>query len=134
MRFRHPLAWPQYYYLATPIFLAIDWFAGANLRAVGFAAFPTLRVVYYVVCSICGVIVRLFPAWSAPVTLVESTVNITALTISILTPLYTFDIESPHAALAPFPNIVLNFLIAGTAAMVTFYQSLYSLPGLRRSF
>jgi hypothetical protein len=127
MSFRS-LQWPQYYYFASVLFLLIDWLTDANVRAVGFAAYPTLRMVYYLVCLLCGMVVRLLPAWSAPVTLAESTVNITALIISVLTPLYTFDVENPSRLLVAFPQLVINFMISGTAALVTWYQSLYSLP------
>jgi hypothetical protein len=130
MPFR-PLAWPQYYYFASVPFLLIDWLAGANVRAVGFAAYPTLRMVYYLVCFLCGIVVRLFPAWSAPVTLAESTVNITALLLSVLAPLYTFDAEHPSQPFVVFPQLVVNFMISGTAAVAAWYQSLHALPGLR---
>ena len=130
MRFR-PLQWPQYYYFASVIFLLIDWQAGANVRAVGFAAYPTLRMIYYLACLLSGLVVRLFPAWSAPVTLAESTINLTALMISVLTPLYTFDVEDPSASLIAFPQLAINFMISGTAAMLAWYQSLYAIPGLR---
>ena len=130
MRFR-PLQWPQYYYFASVIFLLIDWLAGANVRVVGFAAYPTLRMTYYLACLLFGLVIRLFPAWSAPVTLAESTLNITALMISVLTPLYTFDIENPSGSLTAFPQLAINFMISGTAAVLAWYQSLYAIPGLR---
>jgi hypothetical protein len=76
-------------------------------------------------------VVRLFPTWSAPVTLAEGTVNITALLLSVLAPLYTFDVESPAGQLAAFPQLMINFMISGTAAVAAWYQSLYALPGLR---
>ena len=130
MPFR-PLQWPQYYYFATVPLLLIDWLAGANVRAVGFAAYPTMRMVYYLACLLCGMVVRLLPAWSAPVTLAESTVNITALMISVLTPLYTFDVENPSQPFVMLHQLVINFMISGTAAVAAWYQSLYALPGLR---
>ena len=130
MPFR-PLQWPQYYYFASVPLLLIDWLAGTNVRVVGFAAYPTLRMVYYLVCLLCGMLVRLLPAWSAPVTLVESTVNITALMISVLTPLYTFDVENPSQSFVAFPQLVINFMISGTAALLAWYQSLCALPTLR---
>ncbi len=126
-----PLQWPQYYYFASALFLLIDWQAGANVRAVGFAAYPTLRMIYYLACLLFGLVIRLFPAWSAPVTLAESTINITALTISVLTPLYTFDVEDPSGPLIAFPQLAINFMISGTAAVLAWYQSLYAIPGLR---
>jgi len=122
------LRWPQYYYFATVIFLVIDWVAGANVRAVGFAAYPDLRTVYYTVCFLCGMVIRLLPSWSVPVTLAESTINVTALLISTLSPLYTFDVESPSPSLISIPQLVINFMISGTAALIAWYQSLYALP------
>ncbi|MBH0181499.1 MAG: hypothetical protein HP490_07460, partial [Nitrospira sp.] len=104
MRFR-PIQWPQYYYFASIIFLLIDWQAGANVRAVGFAAYPTLRMIYYLACLLSGVVIRLFPAWSAPVTLAESTINLTALMISVMTPLYTFDVDDPSGPLIALPQL-----------------------------
>jgi hypothetical protein len=125
------LRWPQYYYFATIVFLVIDWVAGANVRAVGFAAYPTLRMGYYLACLFCGMAIRLFPSWSVPVTLAESTMNVTALMISVLTPLYTFDVESPSPSLVSFPHLVMNFMISGAAGVIAWYQSLYALPTLR---
>ncbi|MBI3356127.1 MAG: hypothetical protein HY038_05050 [Nitrospirae bacterium] len=132
MSFRS-LQWLQYYYFASALFLLINWLAGANVRAVGFAAYPTMRMVYYLVCLLCGMVVRLLPAWSAPVTLAESSVNITitALMISVPTPLSTFDVENPSRPPVAFPQLAINFMISGTAALVTWYQCLYALPGLR---
>jgi hypothetical protein len=43
MPFR-PRPWPQYHYFASVPLLMVDWLAGANVRAVGFAAYPTLRM------------------------------------------------------------------------------------------
>jgi hypothetical protein len=133
MPFR-PLYWPQYYYFASVPFLLIDWLAGANVRAVGFAAYPTLRMVYYLGCLLCGLVVRLLPAWSAPVTLAESSINITALMISVLAPLYTFDVEHPSQPFVAFPQLVINFIVSGTAALVAWYQSFYALPTLRACY
>lgn len=130
MRFR-PIQWPQYYYFASIIFLLIDWQAGANVRAVGFAANPTLRMIYYLACLLSGVVIRLFPAWSAPVTLAESTINLTALMISVMTPLYTFNFDDPSGPPIALPQLAINFMISGTAAMLAWYQSLYAIPGLR---
>lgn len=126
------LHWVPWYYLATIGFALIDWMAGSNVRAVGFEAHPGLKTVYYFVATLCGVLLRLFPTWSAPVTLAESTVNVAALMISVLSPLYTFDIEQgigPSTGLVP---LVTNFLIAGTAGTLAFYQSLYAIPSYRQ--
>lgn len=121
------LQWPPYYYAATIVFALLDWLAGTNLRAVGFADSPTLRTTYYAACLGCGLFAHLWPALAGPVTLAESAINVTSLILSVLTPIYTFDLETPNAALASYPEIVANFLISGSAATVAFYQSLYRL-------
>lgn len=126
-----PLWWPQYYSFASVGFLLIDWLAGANVRAVGFAAYPTLRMAYNVVCLLCGVVIRPWPAWSAPVTLVESTINITALMISVLAPLYLFDVGTGLGLPISFSQLTINFIISGTAVLIAWYQSLHTLPALR---
>lgn len=125
------LEWPPYYYAATIVFALLDWLFGANLRAAGFADSPTLRTSYYAACLGCGLLARLWPALAGPVTLAESAVNVTSLMLSVLTPLYTFDLEAPDPRLASYPEIVANFLISGSAATVAFYQSLYGMrtPG-----
>jgi len=83
---------------------------------------------YYVVCLLCGVVIRLWPAWSASVTLVESTINITALMISALAPLYPFDVGTGVGLPVDLSQLAINFMISGTAVLIAWYQSLHALP------
>jgi len=126
-----PLAWPQYYYAFTVVFALLDWLGGTNIRATGLAEYPGMRFAYYALCVGCALALRLAPAWSAPVTLAESALNITLLILSVLMPLYTFDPENATDLHATYPKVVANFLISGAAGTVAFYQSLYALPGDR---
>jgi hypothetical protein len=121
------LEWPPYYYAATIVFALLDWLFGTNLRAAGFADSPALRTSYYAACLGCGLLAHLWPALAGPVTLAESAINVTSLILSVLTPLYTFDIDVPDTRLASYPEIVANFLISGSAATVAFYQSLHGM-------
>ncbi len=130
MRFR-PLPWAQYYYAGTVAFALVDWLAGANVRAVGFAAYPGLRAFYYGVCAFCWWIARFAPAWSGPVTLLESSVNVGTLIVSVLAPYYVFALQGAPEHLASLPELILNFLVSGSAGVVAFYQSLYGWTGLR---
>ena len=128
-----PVAWAQYYYrMATPVFAALDFAAGANLRAVGFAAWPGLRVVYYAVCFACGVVSRARPRWSGPVAVVESTLNAATLVFSVLAPYYQAALDGNVQRLASYPELVVNFVLAGSVATLAFYQALYGLPGALR--
>lgn len=117
------------YYAATLAFALADGLAGANVRAVGFAAWPELRALYYAVCGLCGFVVWRWPAWAAPVTLLESSVNVTVLCASVLAPGWGL---APEAAAATLPQLLINFAIAGSAGTLAFYQSLWSLPGTPR--
>jgi hypothetical protein len=125
------LAWPRLYYAATLAFALADGLAGANVRAVGFAAWPELRALYYVACGLCGWVTWRAPAWSAQVTLLESSVNVTALCLSVLfAPWLCF--EGAPGAPPSLAQLLLNFLIAGSAGTLAFYQALWSLPGASR--
>jgi len=113
------------YYAATLVFALADWLAGANVRAVGFAAWPELRSLYYLACGLCWLVTWRAPAWSAAVTLLESSVNVTVLCASVLAPGWGL---APEGTLpAGLPQLVLNFGIAGTAGTLAFYQSLHAL-------
>lgn len=121
------LAWTRLYYAATLLFALADGVAGANVRAVGFAAWPEARAVYYAACGACWWMVWRFPAWSAPVTLLESSVNVTVLCAAVLfAPWLT--VEGSPAAPPRLDQLVLNFAIAGTAGTLAFYQSMSRLP------
>jgi hypothetical protein len=119
------LAWARAYYAATLAFALADWLAGANVRAVGFAAWPELRTAYYAACGLCWLVTWKAPAWSALVTLLESSVNVTALCASVLAP--GWGLAPEH--LASLPQLVINFGISGGAGTLAFYQAL---AGLQR--
>jgi hypothetical protein len=121
------LAWTRLYYAATLVFALADAFAGANVRAVGFSAWPEARTLYYAACGACWWVVWRFPAWSAPVTLLESSVNLTVLCAAVLfAPWLAF--EGSPAAPPSFRQLLANFAIAGTAGTLAFYQALWRLP------
>jgi len=121
------LAWTRLYYAATLAFALADACAGANVRAVGFAAWPEARTLYYLVCGACAWIVWRFPAWSAPVTLAESSVNLTVLCAAVLFAPW-LAVEGSPAAPPSFGQLLANFAIAGTAGTLAFYQALGRLP------
>jgi hypothetical protein len=126
-------AWMRFYYAATLVFALADWLAGANVRAVGFAAWPELRTLYYAACGLCGLVTWRAPTWSAPVTLLESSVNVTVLCASVLAPSYLFALHGGHESLPSLPQLALNFLISGTAGTLAFYQALARLGTPRRT-
>lgn len=119
MRARIP--WLRLYYAATVLFALADWLFGANVRAVGFAAWPGLRAVYYGACLGLALLMRWRPAWAAPLALLESGVNLVALHLAVLVPYFALaDAVSEHGTPgSPYgPGFLVNFLIAGTIATV----------------
>jgi hypothetical protein len=123
------LAWTRLYYAATLLFALADGVAGANVRAVGFAAWPEARTLYYVACGACGWVVWRFPAWSAPVTLIESSVNLTVLCAAVLFAPW-LALEGSPAAPPSFGALLANFAIAGSAGTLAFHQSMSRLPDI----
>ncbi len=121
------LGWARTYYAATLVFALADGLAGANVRAVGFAAWPELRGLYYGACCLCWLICWRAPSWSAPVALLESSVNVTVLCASVLAPTWGFALGASPQSLANLPQLVINFLISGSAGTLAFYQSMGSL-------
>ena len=128
----HSVTWARSYYAATLGFALADWLAGANVRAVGFAASPELRSLYYAACGLCWLVSWRAPNWSAPVMLLESSVNVTVLCASVLfAPYLGLALGASPESLVSLPQLAINFLIAGSAGTLAFYQSLARLPGTR---
>ena len=122
----------KYYYVLTVPFALVDWIFGENVRVVAFEGHPDLRTGYYVACIACAGVLHLRPTWSGLVTLGESTLNLTTLILSIFLPYYAL-IESVSrgeilAGNPITPNLILNFVIAGSAAVAAFH---WRLAGVR---
>jgi hypothetical protein len=103
--------------------------AGANVRAVGFEAWPALRALYYLACGLCWLVTWRAPEWSALVTLLESSVNVFVLIASLLARYYVFALQGAAAPVVSLPEHVINFLISGGAGTLAFHQSMSALAG-----
>jgi hypothetical protein len=130
-----PLQWPQVYYSLTLVFALLDWTMGANVRAVGLENAPVLRAGYYGACLLCAVVIHYRPLWGTPITLLESSLNVGVLVLSVFVAYYGMvdTIEGPEPFTNPIDGrFMINFAISGGAGAVVFYQSLHSL-GLQGS-
>lgn len=130
-----PLQWPQVYYSLTLVFALVDWTTGANIRAVGLDNAPGIRAGYYVVCLLCAVVIHYRPIWGVPITLLESSLNVGVLVLSVFVAYYGMvdAIEGPGPFTHPIDSrFMLNFIISGGAGTVVFYQSAHAL-GTQRS-
>lgn len=118
--------WLSIYYLATPLMWAVDIVWGLNLRTAGFASLPILKHIYYSLCCACGLALWYKPAWAPLVGAAESTVNILSLILGVLGPYYQFlgNVGASDAAPIHNPlsvNVVVNFVLAGSMACLSFY-------------
>ena len=127
-----PLHWPQVYYSLTLVFALVDWTLGTNVRAVGLDDAPVMRAGYYGLCLMCAVVIHYRPEWAAPITLLDSSLNVGVLILSVFVAYYGMidNIAGPEPFTNPINSrFMLNFMISGGAGTVVFYQSLSALEG-----
>jgi hypothetical protein len=122
------------YYAATILFVALDFGFHINVRAAFLESVPNLRILFYVVLFACFALVLWRPAWTNVVGLVESVVTLAALIINMAlrSMMITHDVLAPGAGPVTMAEIV-NFMIAGGAAYVSYLQGIKSLtsrPGV----
>ena len=122
------------YYAATVLFLLLDYSLDINVRIAFFAGNSEAKAVYYFVLFVCFAVVLWRPAWSTVIGGIESLATIVLLIISmyVRSVIYFPTIDGFEDPNYPGPVTVaeiINFLIAGGAAYVSFQQGLRSLVG-----
>jgi hypothetical protein len=120
------------YYAATILFVTLDFGFDVNVRAAFLESAPGLRLVFYVVLFACFALILWRPALSNVVGLVESVVTLAALIINMAlrSMMITHDVFATGAGPVTMAEIV-NFLIAGGAAYVSYSQGLRWLASQR---
>ena len=120
------------YYAATALFVSLDYGFDVNVRAAFLESAPTLRVGFYLVLFGCFALVIWRPAWTNVVGLVESIVTLAALIINMAlrSMMVTHDVFATGAGPVTMAEIV-NFMIAGGAAYVSYAQGIRWLASQR---
>ncbi len=120
------------YYAATALFVALDYGFDVNVRAAFLDSAPNLRLLFYVVLFGCFALVIWRPAWTNIVGLVESVVTLAALIINmaVRSMMITHDVFATGAGPVTMAEIV-NFMIAGGAAYVSYTQGIKWLASQR---
>jgi len=113
------------YYLATPVFLLAELFAGISIRVPYFLAAPSLRYLYYALCLACGAGCYLRPKATYRIAFAESTFNIILLFTGFFLSMWTVD----FALDAGIPHIftlkgMAGFGIACTIWTISFYKGI----------
>ena len=118
------------YYAATILFVALDFGFHINVRAAFLESVPNLRLLFYVVLFSCFALVLWRPAWTNIVGLVESIITLAALIINMAlrSMMITHDVFATGAGPVTMAEVI-NFLIAGGAAYVSYAQGLKWLAG-----
>ena len=73
-------------YLATPVFLVLDWSAGLNLRAAFLESRPPWKWSYYGLLLVLGVAMALLPQLARPLATVEAGMNALLTSLMVLLP------------------------------------------------
>ncbi len=125
-----PIVW---FYLATPLFALADAAGWGPLRAAGI---PDVRVrwFYYGGLFLLGLLVRRFPAAALPTALVEGSLNLLLLLLSVLGPIWGL-LDSPEATgdvVAALPVRVLNLALVGGAVVFALQRTLQTTGKRRR--
>lgn len=117
-----PIMW---FYLATPAFALVDAVGWGPLRAAGIAD-PTVRWIYYGVLFALGWVVRQRPDTALPVALIEGTLNLILLFLSVLGPVWGLldDPAVADAVATALPSRVLNLAIVGGAVVYALSRTL----------
>ena len=118
------------YYAATAVFLTLDFGFGINLRAAFLENMPGLRLSYYAVLFACFALIIWRPGWTTIVGVVESLATLIALILNMAlrSMVVTDTMLETGTGFVTMPEIV-NFIIVGGAAYVSYAQGVRSLVG-----
>lgn len=116
------------YYAATVLFLALDFGLDVNVRAAFLESSPDLRLGYYAILLGCFALVLWRPQWSNLVGVVESLATLIALimNMALRSMIVTDAMLESGVGFVTMPE-VLNFVIAGGAAYVSWVLGIKSL-------
>ena len=120
---------PRLYYLITPAFIVLDYWAGVNVRVTVFDGLPLYKNLYYGFCMMCGAVMYLLPVSSPFVALCESSVNILLTILALFLPYVQnlqrlADLEGDWKPVETFgTEAAVNLVLAATMAAIAFVQS-----------
>lgn len=111
------------YYLATGVFLLLDFVAGINIRVAFLAGWPGWRALYYLFCLGCLALIVWRPALTLVVSTVESLLTLTVLILSMGVRALTQSVVALEGGGALISaEEVINFFIAGSVALIGWFH------------
>ena len=120
-----------WYYAATAVFLLLDYGFGINVRIAFLEGLPAARIGYYGVCFACLALMLWRPAWTTLIGTFESLVTLIALILSMAVRVMVPNdaIFAENADIVTTQEVV-NFIIAGGFAYISWVRGLRQLRGL----
>ena len=121
------------YYLATPLFVVADALLGVNIRI---AALPdaSSRGAYYLFAFACGILCRWRPRITPVVGILESSLNVLLLVLSVMLPLFELQetVFTDEPWVTPFSAMSLgNFILSGAVLVASFHLHMANLTHRR---
>lgn len=110
------------YYLATPLFAAVDLGLGVPVRAAGLER-PFHRVAWYALAFAVGLLMRRRPRLTPWLGIGESTANLTLLMVAVLLPIWSLPESLDTGAAAELPARVTNLALSGSVLVFSIYRS-----------
>ena len=122
------------YYLATGLFLLLDYLAGINIRVAFLAPWPGWRALYYLFCLGCLGLIVWRPALTLIVSTVESLLTLCALILSMGVRVMGQSVLALVGGGALISaEEVINFIIAGVVAWIGWFRGSQALQKSLRS-
>ena len=110
----------EFFYVATPVFVAMDVLWGIPARAAGIPD-VTWRWAYYGLLGVCWIVCRVWPGAGPLVGMAESTTNLLLLLLAVLLPIWNMDalgIGAGHVA-PTGGRALLNLAISGPLLIIS---------------
>lgn len=111
------------YYLATGLFLLLDYLAGINVRVAFLAPWPLWRALYYLFCLGCLGLIIWRPGLTLLVSTIESVLTLSALILGMGVRVMGQSAFAPEGGGAFISaEEIINFIIAGGVAWIGWFR------------
>ena len=112
------------YYLATPAFMLVEWLAGLNLRVSIPWGGDLLTYLYMAACFVLGGFILKKPSYLNLFALIESSVNLFLLVLSVYLPIIAVTGGPGEAGTFTFGIAeLIHFVIVGSILLYVFYSN-----------
>ena len=112
------------YYLATPVFMLVEWLAGMDLRVSIPWGGELLTYLYMAVCFVLGGFILKNPGYLNLFALFESSVNLFLLVLSVYLPIIAVTGSPGEAGAFNFGIVeLIHFVIVGSVLLYVFYSN-----------